>query len=78
MTDWCTNYANKNAYNTFAALVGNDFYLPRNFVHAPNANGRVDMDLHGYRIGVDEYGSRMPLDRRRLQPALGMHDDRFL
>jgi hypothetical protein len=25
MTDWGTNYANKNAYNTFAALVGNDF-----------------------------------------------------
>ena len=34
MTDWGTNYANKNAYNTFAALVGNDFYVPRNFVHA--------------------------------------------
>jgi hypothetical protein len=77
MTDWGTNYANKNAYNTFAALVGNDFYLPRNFVHARNANGRVAMGLHGYRIGVGEYG-RMPLDRRGLQPMLGMHDDRFL
>jgi hypothetical protein len=77
MTDWGTNYANKNAYNTFAALVGNDFYLPRNFVHARNANGRVAMGLHGYRIGVGEYG-RMPMDRRGLQPAFGMHDDRFL
>jgi hypothetical protein len=77
MTDWGTNYANKNAYNTFAALVGNDFYLPRNFVHARNANGRVVMGLHGYRIGVGEYG-RMPSDRRGFQPMLGMHDDRFL
>jgi hypothetical protein len=63
MTDWGTNYANKNAYNTFAALVGNDFYLPRNFVHARNANGRVAMGLHGYRIGVGEYG-RMPWTSR--------------
>ena len=61
MTDWGTNYANKNAYNTFAALVGNDFYVPRNFVHARNANGRVAMGLHGYRIGVGEYG-RMAWD----------------
>ena len=65
MTDWGTNYANKNAYNTFAALVGNDFYVPRNFVHARNANGRVAMGLHGYRIGVGEYG-RMAWDRRGL------------
>ena len=76
MTDWGTNYANKNAYNTFAALVGNDFYVPRNFVHARNANGRVAMGLHGYRIGVGEYG-RMAWDRRGLHPMWGLHD-RFL
>lgn len=77
MTDWGTNYANKNAYNTFAQLVGNDFYVPRNFVHARNANGRVAMGLHGYRIGVGEYG-RYPLDRRGRHPMFGMHGDRFL
>ena len=77
MTDWGTNYANKNAYNTFAQLVGNDFYVPRNFVHARNANGRVAMGLHGYRIGVGEYG-RNPLDRRGLHLMFGMHGDRFL
>ena len=60
LTDWGTNSANRKAYNTFAALVEKDFYLPRNFVHARNANGRVAMGLHGYRIGVGEYG-RMPL-----------------
>ena len=61
LTDWGTNYANKSAYNTFVKLVDKDFYLPRNFVHARNANGRVAMGLHGYRIGVGEYG-RMPFD----------------
>ena len=30
--------------------------LPKNFVHARNANGRVAMGLHGYRIGIGEYG----------------------
>ena len=77
MTDWGTNYANKNAYNTFAALVGNDFYVPRNFVHARNANGRVAMGLHGYRIGVGEYG-RMAWDRRGLHPMWGLHHHSFL
>ena len=77
LTDWGTNYANKNAYNTFAALVANDFHLPRDFVHARNANGRVAMGLHGYRVGVGEYG-RMPMDHRAIHPLFGMHGYRFL
>lgn len=56
LTDWGTNHANKTAYNTFTEIVGDDFHLPKNFVHARNANGRVAMGLHGYRIGVGEYG----------------------
>lgn len=56
LTDWGTNHANKKAYNTFTEIVKNDFELPRNFVHARNANGRVAMGLHGYRIGIGEYG----------------------
>ena len=56
LTDWGTNHANKKAYNTFTEIVKNDFDLPRNFVHARNANGRVAMGLHGYRIGIGEYG----------------------
>ena len=56
LSDWGTNSANKKAYNVFTSIVGNDFYLPKNFVHARNANGRVVMGLHGYRIGCDEYG----------------------
>lgn len=59
LTDWGTNYANKTAYNTFTDIVGNDFYMPKNFVHARNANGRVAMGLHGYRVGVGEYGHNM-------------------
>ena len=54
LTDWGTNSANKKAYNVFTSIVGKDFYMPKNFVHARNANGRVAMGLHGYRIGICE------------------------
>lgn len=56
LTDWGTNTANKKAYNVFTSIIAKDFYLPKNFVHARNANGRVAMGLHGYRIGIGEYG----------------------
>ena len=56
LTDWGNNSANKKAYNVFTSIIGKDFYMPRNLVHARNANGRVAMGLHGYRIGTGEYG----------------------
>lgn len=77
LVDWGTNSANKKAYNTFASLVNNDFYMPRNFVHARNANGRVAMGLHGYRIGVGEYG-RLPWDRRWAHMMMDPYHGRFL
>lgn len=77
LVDWGTNSANKKAYNTFAALVSNDFYMPRNFVHARNANGRVAMGLHGYRIGVGEYG-RLPWNRRCAHMMMDPYHGRFL
>lgn len=77
LVDWGTNSANKKAYNTFAALVSNDFYMPRNFVNARNANGRVAMGLHGYRIGVGEYG-RLPWDRRYAHMMMDPYHGRFL
>ena len=54
LTDWGTNSTNKKAYNVFTSIIGKDFYMPRNLVHASNANGRVAMGLHGYRIGAGE------------------------
>ena len=60
LTDWGTNTANRKAYNTFASIVAADFDMPKDFVHARNANGRVAMGLHGYRIGVGEYGRVTP------------------
>lgn len=60
LTDWGTNTANRRAYNTFASIVAADFDLPKDFVHARNANGRVAMGLHGYRIGAGEYGRQVP------------------
>src|SRR5574344_1193591 len=68
LTDWGTNSANKQAYNTFSELLKDDFDLPKNFVHARNANGRVTMGLHGYRIGEGEYG-------RMARPYMGWHTD---
>lgn len=56
LTDWGSNFSNKTAYNTFTSLVKDDFDMPKDFVHARNANGRVAMGLHGYRIGAGEYG----------------------
>lgn len=77
LADWGTNSANKKAYNTFADLVKKDFYMPRDFVHARNANGRVAMGLHGYRIGVGEYG-RLPWDRQRAFMMMDPFHGRFL
>ena len=56
LTDWGTNHTDRKAYDTFTDIVKDDFDMPRNFVHARNANGRVAMGLHGYRIGMGEYG----------------------
>ena len=56
LTDGGTNSSNRKAYDAFAATVGGDFHLPKDYVHARNANGRVTMGLHGYRIGEGEYG----------------------
>lgn len=55
---WGSNYMNKRAYNTFTSIVKNDFDIPMGFVSAKNAFGRVVTGLHGYRIGVGEYGYR--------------------
>lgn len=69
LVDWGTNTANKRAYNTLASIVAADFDLPRDFVHARNANGRVAMGLHGNRIGVGEYGRvDMPVPMMHRHP----------
>ena len=77
LVDWGANSANKQAYNTVAELVKNDFYMPRDFVHARNANGRVAMGLHGYRIGVGEYG-RLPWNKRHVHMMMDPYHGRFL
>lgn len=67
LTGWGTNTANRKAYNTFASIVAADFDMPKDFVHARNANGRVVMGLHGYRIGVGQYGRIAP---RHMPPHM--------
>lgn len=65
LTDWGSNFANKTAYTTFTGIVEKDFDMPKDFVHARNANGRVAMGLHGYRIGAGEYGRPVPMSIRQ-------------
>ncbi len=60
LVDWGTNTANKRAYNTLASVVAADFDLPRDFVHARNANGRGG---HGL--------ARQPHRCRRIRPYAG-------
>ena len=67
--DGGTNYANKKAYNVFNGIVGKDFDLPSSFVAARNVNGRVAMGLHGYRVGVGEYGRPMPFRPHAFGPG---------
>ncbi len=67
LTDWGTNTANKKAYNVLTSIVGKRLHMPKNFVHARNANGRVAMGLHGYRIGIGEYGR---MGRMGMPPAV--------
>ena len=67
--DGGTNYANKKAYNVFNGIVGKDFDLPSSFVAARSVNGRVAMGLHGYRVGVGEYGRPMPFRPHAFGPG---------
>lgn len=83
LTDWGSNFSNKTAYGTLTAIVAKDFDMPKDFVHARNANGRVAMGLHGYRIGAGEYGRPTPLSTRQaiyagmpLAPRCYGHRDR--
>ena len=58
----------------FASLVKDEFDMPRDFVHARNANGRVAMGLHGYRIGVGEYGRQarpLPVQMAAMTMPMG-------
>lgn len=59
LQDGGTNSSNRKAYQTFNNIVSADFDMPKNYVSARNANGRVAMGLHGYRIGAGEYGMPM-------------------
>lgn len=72
LTDGGTNFTNKRSYNTFASIVAADFDMPKDFVHARNANARVAMGLHGYRIGAGEYG------RTGIPRHFHMWGERFL
>lgn len=50
LVDGGTNSSNKQAYKTFVNIVHDNFDCPKDYVHARNANGKVTMGLHGYRI----------------------------
>lgn len=54
-----THASDKKAYNTFASIVKQDFYIPRDFVHAKNVGSHVNMGLNGYR--AETPGWRRPV-----------------
>ena len=59
LMNWGGSYqsVNKEAYNTFINIVKKDFDCPMSYVYAKNAMSSVATGLHGYRIGVGEYGN---------------------
>ena len=59
LMNWGGSYqsVNKEAYNTFVGIVKKDFDCPMAYVYAKNAMSTVATGLHGYRIGVGEYGN---------------------
>lgn len=48
MRSWGMSSVNRKAYETFTDIVRQDFDIPRAFVSARNAGGRVVIGLHGY------------------------------
>ena len=71
LTDGGTNSSNRKAYDAFTEIIGKDFELPLDYVHARNTYGRVAMGLHGYRIGEGEYGRAATLDLWAHRGMLG-------
>ncbi|MBQ9621570.1 MAG: hypothetical protein IJR41_06505, partial [Atopobiaceae bacterium] len=71
LTDGGTTSSNRKAYNAFTEIIGKDFELPLDYVHARNSYGRVAMGLHGYRIGEGEYGRAATTDLWATRGHLG-------
>ena len=66
----------KRAYDTFNSIVRNDFDMPRSYTHANEVNSRVVMGLHGYRIGIGEYGNYgVPMYRPVCRDGWGWFGD---
>lgn len=66
----------KKAYDTFNSIVRNDFDIPTNYTHANEVNSRVVLGLHGYRIGIGEYGNYgVPMYRPACRHGWGWFGD---
>ena len=66
----------KRAYDTFNSIVRNDFDMPKSYTHANEVNSRVVLGLHGYRIGIGEYGNYgVPMYRPACRHGWGWFGD---
>ena len=54
LTGWGSNSVNKKAFTTLCDVIRKDFDVPQSMVAFTNANGYVNMGLHGYTVGRDE------------------------
>ena len=54
LTGWGSNSANKKAFTTLCDVIRKDFDVPQSMVAFTNANGHVNMGLHGYTVSRDE------------------------
>ena len=68
----------KKAYQTFVNIVKDDYYVPKAWVYAKNANSPVVTGLHGYRMRAGDYGIGSPRGFRGFfGPRFGMFDGSF-
>ena len=71
LRNYGSNAAEKSAYQTFTSIVKDDYYMPKSFVSARNANSPVNMGQYGYTIQDGEYGYHRPIFRDFDSPRFG-------
>lgn len=72
LVDWGMGSVNKKAYNTFANIVKKDYDVPRSYIYAQSAGGRVNMGQNGFRVdGNVPFARRADQYGRNVHPGYG-------
>jgi hypothetical protein len=67
LCDWGNNSANRRCYDTFASIIAADFDMPKDFVHARNAGGRVNMGMYDNGFFYKQQATAQVVDTNILQ-----------